>query len=101
MVRIGVRRIIGGVLAAGAVTAGSVLAGAGTASAAPTYIGPLYYENAPSGIFVPTPCQIAAAAEREAGATILVDCVRSFGPQSGFSLTPYQLRVGIAPLDGS
>ncbi|MBY6707078.1 hypothetical protein HQ308_09705 [Rhodococcus sp. BP-241] len=98
MVRIGLRRVVGGVLAAGAITAGSVLAGAGTASAEPTYVGPLYYEVVP-GIF-PT-CPDVAAAERAKGTTILVDCIRWFGPQRGFSLTPYQLIAGIAPLDGS
>lgn len=89
--------MVGGALAAGALTVGTMAAGAGTASAAPTYIGPLYYEVVP-GIF--PPCPDVAAAERAKGTTILVDCVRWFGPQSG-PFTPYQLIAGIAPLDGS
>lgn len=84
---------------AGAVTAGSMVAGVGTASAEPTYVGPLYYEVTQS--ILRSTCLDAAAAERDAGATILVECIDWFGPQRGFSLTPYQLRVGIAPIDGS
>ncbi|MGU3436001.1 hypothetical protein ACNHUS_23655 [Actinomycetes bacterium M1A6_2h] len=72
------KRIAGVALVSAAGAAGIALAGAGTASAAPTYIGPLYYETTPTGIFSPTPCQQAVGVERAEGNIILVDCVPGF-----------------------
>ena len=70
---------------------GITLAGAGTASAAPTYIGPVYFETTPTGIFLPSECQQAVAAERADGNIVLVDCIPAFATFDDRG----QLRVGI------